>query len=406
MKTRWWLLTLIFVFAAGWFSGRMSPSPSSSPEAGANRQEANTTARTMAPAPAPRESSSKRLAEKLDQADRAELSSVFREIPAKNRAAALDAWLAAPGNRVLDEAKMQRLQKMLDAWVAEDPDAALAWADAQSDAALRDLTTIGVAGALASKDPKRAFECLAAHGEFKTGSFDSRFSSMMSTLSQEALKEGPAALAELWKKLPDTAGGNGVRYGFHLDCPPGTDFRALHEAMQGLTGYNARKPVGLGGISEAWIKQDPDGATAYLTEKIAAKEKVSEAWQEMYYQQKNQVGAAAADQWVCAMLKDLPGDARGKFLMDSDFISSDGRALEFARNPEFAGWINDALPFAAQSGNWAIERILGPLPDEQKIEYLKTLRGTPALQAVDPAMNTWKFSESQRAEVLEAIKGK
>jgi hypothetical protein len=405
MKTRWWLLTLAFVFAAGWFGGRIS---SSSPEAGATlQQEAGTTTRSRdSIASAPRESSSKRLAEKLDHAGDEELSSIFREIPAKNRGAALDAWLAAPGNRVLDPEKMERFWKMLDAWVAEDADAAVAWADAQGDPALRELATIGVAGSLASKDPKRAFECLAAHGEFKTGTFDSRFSSFMSQLSEEALKEGPAALAELWKRFPDFTGSADVRYGFRLNCPPGTDFRVLHEAMQGPDGYTTKKPVFLSGISEAWIKQDPAGATTYLAEKIAARETVSQAYQEMYYLQKNQVGSAAADQWVCSMLKDLPADARGKFLLESDFLCSDGRAVEFVRNPEIAGWISDTLPFAAKSGNWAIERILGPLPDEQKIEYLKTLRGTPALQSVNPAMETWKFSESQRAEVLEAIEGK
>lgn len=405
MKTRWWLLILVFVFTAGWLSGRMS---SPSPENPASQQQAAATTRPAeGPASsAPRESSSKRWAEKLDGAERDQLFSVFREIPAKNRGAALDAWLAAPANRVLDQEKMERFRKLLDTWVAEDADAAEAWATAQGEPSLRELAMGGVACSLVAKDPKRAYECLVAHGPFKVGISDLRLSSMMSALSQEALKQGPAALAELWKKLPESASSSsGGRYGISLGCPPGTDFRALHEAMNGVAGYDANKLVGLGGMSEAWIKQDPGAATAYLAERIAAKEKVWQSWQEMYYFQKNQVGVAAADQWVCTMVKDLPGDARGKFLVESDFLGSDGRVLELVKSPETAGWIHEALEFAAEQGNWSIERTLGPLPDEQKIEYLKTLRGAKALQNVVPVMSTWNFPESQKAEVLKAIKG-
>lgn len=404
MKTRWWLLLLVFVFAAGWFGG--SASSSSQGTTTSPQQAANTARPADGPASAPRESSSKRWAEKLVGTDAGELPATFKEIPAKNRGAALDAWLAAPGNRVLDEEKMLRFRNLLDAWVAEDADAAEAWATAQGEPSLRELAMGGVACSLVAKDTRRAYECLVAHGPFKNGISDSRLSSMMSELSQEALKQGPAALAELWKKLPEfAASSSGGRYGISLACPPGTDFRALSDAMKGVAGYDANKLVGLSGISGEWMKQDPEAATAYLAERIAAKEKVWHSWQEMYYYQKNQVGVPAADQWVCTMVKDLPGDARGKFLVESDFLGSDGRVLELVKSPETAGWISEALEFAAEQGNWSIERTLGPLSDEQKIEYLKGLRGTKALQNVVPVMSTWNFSESQKAEVLKAIKG-
>ncbi|MDB6079866.1 MAG: hypothetical protein JWO82_3613 [Akkermansiaceae bacterium] len=404
MKTRWWLLLLSFVFAAGWFSGRQSPAfpegVTASPQAGTTARPANGRTAT----PGDREPGRQRWTEKIGSAEMS-ATDLIREIPAKDRGAALEAWLKSPGNRFFGAAEAQRLQNLLDAWVAEDPGAALEWAAALDEPAMRELAMTGVAGAMAPTDPQGAFECLVRHGEFKSNIKDFRITSLMKQLSQDALKQGPAALAELWQRLPGAANTVNERYGVNLDYPPGTDFRALQEALRDTTVTSSSKPIFLSGVVEAWMKQDPEGAISQLAERIAAKEKVTDSWGEIYWAKKNELGKAGAEQWASDMIGDMPGDARGKFLMDTRFLASEGRIATLAQNSDSAVWIAEALQYDADNGGREVDGILSPLPEARRIEFLKTLRGSEAARAAGSAMTGWNFTESQQAEVRKAING-
>ena len=99
MKTRWWLLLLVSVSALAWFMGHRS---SSSPERTATLQQ-------LAAAPVADRSaaggnngpSRKRWAERIGSADDSGLPDLMREIPAKDRGAVLEAWLASSALPIL-----------------------------------------------------------------------------------------------------------------------------------------------------------------------------------------------------------------------------------------------------------------------------------------------------------------
>lgn len=404
MKTRWWTLLLVSVAAVAWLGGRRS---SLSPESESALQQAAVPSASARPAAAGSNGPSrKRWAERIGSADDSGLPDLMREIPAKDRGAVVEAWLGSSGNSLLGDPEVQRLRKLLNAWVAEDPEAALEWADALRDPALRELGMIGVAGALAAIDRQRAFECLVSHGTFKSTISDPRITSLMRELSQDSLRLGPAALAELWKRLPGGADTVSETYGIGLKYPPGTDFRALIDELSTVPGASS-KPIFLTGVSAAWMGQDPEGATAFLLEKIEAQEPTaSRSWREIYRVKIDEVGAAAAEQWAREVIKDIPaGDPRGKFLLESSFLRPEGRIEALAQSSESAAWIGEALQFDADHGGRGIKEILDPLPEARRIEYLKTLRGPRASEATTSAMAGWNFTESQQEEIRKAISG-
>ncbi|WP_367873960.1 hypothetical protein [Luteolibacter sp. Populi] len=398
MKTAWWLLVVLLAFMAGWFGRGRVPVAETAPAA----------ARAAVPAAnAARDTSRKRWGEKLREQE--EPKALLAEIPAKDRGASVEAWLGSYGLGGLDGATVTKFWNLLDVWVAEDSEAAWQWASGLSDAGMRELAMTGIAGSLADSDPQRAFDCLVAHGEFHHGIRDGRLMNLMKGLSQEALKKDPLALVELWEKVPKAGESVDSYAGVSLELDPATDFRTLLDAMRSKLGKDTDRPLFPNGVMKAWTKTDPEAARGYLIEKIAAKENFDDEWSEMGSVLAKAKGQAAADQWTLEMLRELPEGDRGAFFEGSGWMNSPGRIFDLmhagATEAESAQWIAETVQVSAdhEGSAWKIGNILGELPIEKRIEHLKSLRGPKALELIGPVVERWNLTESQVAEIKQAV---
>jgi hypothetical protein len=145
---------------------------------------------------------------------------------------------------------------------------------------------------------------------------------------------------------------------------------------------------------------------ASLLERFAAQNgSISRSWNEIYRVKTDEVGAAAAEQWACEVIKGIPGESRGQFLLESNFLRSEGRIEALAQSSDSAVWIGEALQFDADQGGRTMKGILEPLPEARRIEYLKSLRGPRAAEAAASVMGEWNLTESQQAEIRKAITG-
>ena len=338
------------------------------------------------------------------------MAALLTEIPAEDRGAALEGWLGTFGVGGLDTGAVNLFRSAIDAWVAEDPEAALEWAAAARDPGMRELAMTGVAGSLAGSDPQRAFDCLVTHGEFRHALLDGRIMEMMRTLSKEAAKEGPEAIAKLWANLPKAADSVNAFSGVHLDLHPATDFRAVNEALRRQFGEQTSRPIFPVGVMETWTRQDPAAARAYLIELVAAKERISDEWGEVKGVISKDQGVAAANQWTIELLRELPAGDRGTLLAGAGYLSSSGSIHELLRGAseeESALWISETLQASADRGRgaWEIRNLLGDLPVKQRIEYLKTLRGEKALERANAVMAEWSLPEAQQEDVRNRITG-
>lgn len=404
MKKHLWILAVLLAFTAGWFTGRGRPGVACAAEPVA-------AGRSMRPqASAAHETSRKRWAEKLGEQDGATMPALIGDIPANDRGAAIEAWLRSCGIGGLDGAAIGRLRDLLDAWVATDFEGAWQWAGNLADPGLRELAMTGIAGSLCGSDPHRAFDCLVAHGEFHREIDDSRIYGLMKTLSKEAAKQGPMAIAELWEKLPKAAGSIHSFYGIDIELDPSTDFRALNDALRSKLDKQLDRPIHPCNAMEAWMRQDPDAATGYLVEQIAAKTKIADAWSELRGAIARDKGSAAADQWTIDLLRSLPEGDPGTLLNGVGYPNSPElffNLLQGASEAEAAAWISETIQSSADKGlgGEQIARLLGVLPVEKRIDYLRTLHGPQALESAEAAMATWGLPESQREEVRKAVSG-
>lgn len=410
MKTHRLAILLGLTFAAGWFGGRKTAAPAGG-ESSTAQAQASTPPRPMdrrTASASDHEPSRKHWAEKIGNFSSIDVGSLMLEIPRKDRGAAIEAWLKSSGS-IIGAAEKQKLASLMDAWVEEDPDSALEWSANLSNPVIRELAMTSAAASLAGSDPHRAFEHLISHGEFREIIRDQRLFSMMTRLSREAIAQNPAALAELWKRLPNSGPSVLERYGLDLNLPAGTDFAAVIAALQTLENPSAtpnQPPMYVSGVAREWFVQDPEGATSYLIDKIKAKERIRTTWMDMYWQKKGEEGTAAAVQWTCDLIKDLPDDARENFLLSADLFDSPDRLKAFLQDGGPSEWISGMLQYYTENDqSFRVGDILKPLSQAQQIEYLKALRGPEAEKAASSAMSEWKFTESQQAEVLQAIKG-
>lgn len=399
-----WLLSVTLAFAAGWMGGRKSPPAA---RAAISLPAKPETARTAQAAP--RETSVKRWAEKLRDADRSQLPLLFAEIPAKDRGQAIEAWLLSHGAGGPDAQAEERLRNLLDAWVAADADGAWQWAEGCRDAGIREMAMTGIAGALAAGDPQRAYQCLLAHGEFRRELNDSRLSGMMKRLSKDTLKQSPEALAELWEKLPETTAS--TRWGLDLELDASADFRAVLDGLRSkLEGVNKR-PFYPCNVMDTWMRHDAEGAVAYLRECISAKGSFASVWSEASHVIRQEKGQPGADAWALALLRDLPEQDRGVFLAETAWLGSPGRVEAVVRQggteEELAGWTGMAIQACADRDRhgWKIGSMLENFPMEKRIELLKGLRGPEALGAAGQAVSHWQLPESRWAEIRSAITG-
>jgi len=403
MKTYFWILAVLLAFTAGWFTGRKAP------VAGPTAEVAAPARATPPQSNAARETSRQRWAEKLGGEEWNALPTLIGDIPKGDRGPVLEAWLGSFGIGGLDGNEVGRLHKMLDAWVAADFEGAWQWAGSLRDPGMRELAMTGIAGSLSGSDPQHAFECLVAHGEFHHGISDGRIFDLMRTLSKEAAKQGPLAIAELWEKFPKAGESVNSFSGVDIGLDPATDFRTLIDALRKL-GKPLDRPMHPSNVMGTWMQQDPDAATGYLVERIAANEDLDDLWGEARSVIAKEQGSAGADQWTLDLLRSLPEGQRGALLTGANYPNSPQRFFDLlsgASGEEADAWISETLRSSADkdSGTWRISNLLRELPVEKRIEYLKTMRGPKALESAGEAMANWGFSESQKEEVRKAVGG-
>jgi hypothetical protein len=401
MKRAWWLLSVLLAFAAGWISGR-ADAPKAGGETSSLSPRASSPSATVA-----RETSRNRWAEKLREQEQP--GTLMHEIPAKDRGPTIEAWVRSFGVGGLDGETVNRFWNVLDAWVAEDPDAAWQWASGISEPGMRELAMTGIAGSFAASDAQRAFDCLVAHGEFRHAISDSRLFGMMTRLSNEALEKGPLALIDLWEKLPKANDSVNSYSGLKVELDPATDVRLLLDSIRSRLGKTTDRPLYLSGVMETWATSQPEEARGYLIERIAAKENFADEWSEMRSVIAKAHGSAAADQWTLEMLRQLPEGDRGSFFAGNGWLNSPNRIFDLmqtgATEEESAQWITETLQATADGDGsaWKIGNLLGQLPIEKRIEYLKALRGTKAQQSIGEITGRWNLTASQVAEIRQAV---
>jgi len=403
MKTHFVIPALLLAFTAGWFTGRKGPVVAVTAEAVAPARA------TPPQANATRETSRQRWAEKLGVQEQETLPALIGEIPATDRGASIEAWLGSLGLGGLDGEALGRFRNLLDAWVAADFEGAEQWAANLRDPGLREIAMTGIAGSLGGIVPQRAFEFLVAHGEFRRNLDDPRIYRLMKDLSKEAANGGPLAIAELWEKFPKAGKSVDSFSGLDFELDPATDFRTLIDALRKI-GKPLDRPIYPCNIMDSWMRQDPDAATGYLVERIAANEEIADLWGEVRGVIAKDQGSAAADQWTIDLLRSLPEGQRGALLTGANYSNSPQRFFDLLRGASEAeadAWITETLQSGAakDSGTWRISNLLGELPVEKRIEYLKTMRGPKALESAGEAMANWGFSESQKEEVRNAVGG-
>lgn len=406
MKTRWWLLLSCLVLSAGWFAGEASLPGEKSGSAEDVLAAPHTTPRRPTSG-SEREPSMKRWVEQIGNPETIDLVDLMQKIPANDRGKAVEAWLNSSAG-VFDMQERSRLYQLLSAWVQVDAEGALQWSAEVQDPAKREMMMSFTAGALAESDPQRAFEQVIRIGRFESNLQDPAIMLIMQKLSLDALaRGGPEELAALWKRFPRSGPGVTERGGIELPFPEGTDFRAVQEAMKDQ-GDPATKPLlSIGNIMPAWLKQDRQGAMDYLIEKISAKENVRDSWMWVFLSKREEVGLTAADQWAGEMITRLPEGSRGKFLGDNNLLLSEERVKILMQQSDFPEWMGETLQYNTDNGQAGkVTESLRALPEDQRIAYLKNLRGPKAADVAGSVMKEWNLSDRQRAEVLQAIRTK
>lgn len=403
MKAGWWMVVVAGAFAAGWLGGRQgAPRSDAAPPGKGSLSAIASTGKTS------RDAGRRQWGAKLDERTTDDIGMMAKEIPRGDLGPAIEAWFDLYGICGLDSDTVTKAWSLIDAWVAEDFDSAWGWANSIQQPATREFVIKAISGSLAKTDPARAFECLVSNGDFRSSMNDDRLVDLITGLSKESLARSPEDFVAFWKKMPAAMKSVNSFVGVGAEPPPGTDFLALQSAMDRELGGELQRPINPYGIMSAWAKADPDAAVDYLFSRVAAGERIRGQWSEVRSVISETKGSGAANQWTLDMLRDLPEGQRGAFLIAADYQNTPSALLDIVRagatEEESAAIYGETLQAGVDEGrDWGIRTLLSSLPMEERIRYLKELRGEKAYEAVKKHTTGWNLSEAQMEEIRSAI---
>jgi hypothetical protein len=197
--------------------------------------------------------------------------------------------------------------------------------------------------------------------------------------------------------------------GVKAEPGPGTDFLALQQMMDRELGAGMDRPVNPNGVMAAWTKTDPEAALDYLVGRAKEGANIRDSWSEMRSEIRKGQGSNGVNNWTVEVLRGLPEGERGSFILAAGYSGMPGQFLEVleagASEQESAAWTTEVLQAGVDQGNGqsGISSLLSEMSVDQRIRILKELRGPKAFEAVKNGTPSWNLTESQMAEIRQAI---
>ncbi len=401
MRSGYWLGIVAAAFVAGWATGR-----------GGHRESGKETAEVPVRERAAlqrdeRGKSAAQWAEELRGRDNDGLKSFGREIPRAELGPAIEKWIASHGVGGLGNEGRARLRILLGDWAERDFEGVRNWADGLGDPVIREMALTALAAALAEKDPERAFECLAANGEFHQDLMGHHsLYELMRKLSADAIAEGPEAFAALWSRLPVGKSSMETASGFDVSLGDDVDFVAYADALRKIREMG-RHPIYPGGVMKEWAKRDAEAATEYVLE-AGLSGRVHYEWWELGQVIEQERGLREVGGWTVEMLRRVPEERRAEFFLNAGMLGAPERVLgadqEYYQPGEKEALARDMLQGAAKRGWWEWGKILEAVEPERRMEVLLQVRGAESVGDLQSYLEGQGYAAERIEEVIAVVR--
>ena len=308
----------------------------------------------------------------------------------------------------LTDKDWNRLEVLIGEWALKDPDAALAWARNLRQPQQRSAGLCCIAAALAETDPHRAFEIYAEQETVFLGLGREKILKMVTKLSQDAIKDGPQALMELWRRIPQN-GTNGTM-GFDLSYPDDFDYAGMMDLMSeegmGLykpSGKSNDKPIEPQSPLAEWAVREPSAAFDYILDKFEDGMRLDGYWS-LTNKMKEKWGNEATQNWIGEQVAGMDPTQRAAFMKGTMMLNYPGQLknmIDHIPDSSVAQQVRyETMQSGIPNGPGNFE-ILADLPTNEKLEVIGKLRGFQDTAYLEKMLNTWDVPNGQIESILK-----
>ena len=287
-----------------------------------------------------------------------------------------------------------RLEALIGEWALRDADAALAWARSLRQPQQREVGLTSIAAALAESDPHRAFDIYAEQERVTLWLGREKIEKLISTLSKEATMQGPQALLDLFRRIPEND-TNGVM-GLGIDYPEGFDYAAMLDGLaeSGIgihgPGEDSSKPFEPQSPLRRWAVKDPDAAFSYFLSKTGSGYRLhlGDLTQEM----EEKWGRDATQAWLGEKVAALDSSQRLELIKGTGILNHPSQLENLINGIEDPSIAQEVRYEALQASAGSVLRnfqLLANLPLDEKLQVVGRLRGVKDTEYLESILTTW-----------------